>query len=202
MSEIDAKLKRFTEAITSDAEADSKSILEEVRRQRESSLQSAEDEALGDAYRYIKTEIARLRVENGRTVSRKMMDNKRALYARRAELSESVLRDVMERLAAYVLTPAYADRLCDMARAASAAFGDAETVVSLRREDMALVPRLRQAVGSPRVTFVEGGFRLGGLTAECLEKQQQLNQTFDANLAEWKTRFFAELVIEPSEDSA
>jgi vacuolar-type H+-ATPase subunit E/Vma4 len=201
MSDIDAKLKRFTEAITSDAEADSKAILEDVRRQRESSLQSAEDEALGDAYRYIKTEIGRLRVENGRTLSRKMMDNKRTLYARRAALSESALRDVMARLAAYVGTPAYVSRLRDMAREAADAFGGGQTVIALRREDMALVPELRQAVSGRPVTFVEGAFHLGGLTAECPEKQQQLNQTFDASLAEWKTRFFAELVIEDPERS-
>ena len=195
MPDLDEKLKRFTEAITSDAAADSYAIMEEVRRQRESSQRSAVDDSLEAAYRYIKAEVTRIRTESGRTVSRRMMDNKRTLYARRAELSGEVLRDVMQKLADYVTGPAYAEQLTGMARQAAGAFGGAPTVISLRREDMTRIPTLRKAVEGRDVTFVEGTFRLGGLTAECPGQQRQINMTFDANLAEWRERFFAEIVI-------
>lgn len=201
MPHIDEKIERFTKAITSGAVADSQAILEEVRRQRESSLATAEDEALNDAYQYIKNEISRIRTESGRQVSRKLMDNKRILYARRAELSEAVLRDVQEKLAAYVKQPAYAGHLTQLILEALSSFGDAPTVVSLRPEDMALVPQIEKQLAGRPVTFVEGHFRLGGMTAECPSRQQQINQTFDANWEDWKTRFFAEIVV-PGTSSA
>jgi hypothetical protein len=55
------------------------------------------------------------------------------------------------------------------------------------------VPSLTEAAKGQPVTFEQGHFHLGGLIAECREQQQQINQTFDANLEEWKTRFFVEL---------
>lgn len=195
MPNIDEKIERFTNAITSDAQSDSKAILEEVRRVRESSLATAEDEALSDAYQYIKNEIGRIRTEYGRMVSRKMMDNKRVLYAKRAELAEAVLRDVLEKLADYVKQPGYVKHLAELIAQALEEFEDAPTIVSLRQEDMALEDQLKPLLGKRQVTFEKGRFHLGGMTAECLQKQQQINQTFDANFEDWKTRFFAELVI-------
>jgi len=195
LPDIDEKLKRFTEAITSDAAADSQAILEEVRRQQETSLQNATDDSLGQVYRHIKNEAARIRTECGRRVSLKQMENKRTLYARRAELSQEVLREVLEKLAAYVLEPAYAEQLSKTAQEAVDIFGGAPTVISLRHEDMALVPRLRQSVRGLNVSFAEGTFTLGGLTAECPAKHRQINRTLDANFDDWKERFFAEIVI-------
>jgi len=195
LPDLDEKLKRFTEALTSDATADSQAIMEEVRRQRESSEQNAVDESLNDAYRYIKNEVTRIRTESGRRVSRKMMDNKRALFGRRAELSDEVLRQVREKLSAYVKEPAYTEQLTGMALKATDTFGDLPIVIGLRREDAALVPILQKAVSGRDVTFAEGTFHLGGLTAECPSQRKLLNLTFDANLFEWREKFFAEIVI-------
>ncbi|MDR2671449.1 MAG: hypothetical protein LBC26_07000, partial [Oscillospiraceae bacterium] len=64
MASLEEKLDLFTKAITSDAEADSQAILEEVRRERENSLSSAENEALNEAYQYIKSKVASLHTEN------------------------------------------------------------------------------------------------------------------------------------------
>jgi vacuolar-type H+-ATPase subunit E/Vma4 len=193
MASLEEKLDIFTKAITSDAEADSRAILEEVRRERENSLSSAENEALNDAYQYIKNKVASLHTENGRRVSRKMMACKRALHTRREDLSREILRDVTARVVEYTQTPAYAEQLRALMTNAFSVFKGLPTTISLRAEDMALVPSLTAAAGGQPVTFEQGHFQLGGLLAECRERRQQINQTFDANLEEWKTRFFAEL---------
>ncbi|MDR1157132.1 MAG: hypothetical protein LBK75_02330 [Oscillospiraceae bacterium] len=199
MASLEEKLDLFTKAITSDAEADSRAILEEVRRERENSLSSAENEALNNAYQYIKNKVASLHTENGRRVSRKMMECKRTLYARREELSREILRDVTAHVIEYTKTPAYAEQLTALMMDAFSVFKGLPTTISLRAEDGALVPLLTKAAGGQPVTFEQGHFHLGGLIAECRERQQQINQTFDANLEEWKTRFFVELNM-PAEE--
>ncbi|MDR0382113.1 MAG: V-type proton ATPase subunit E [Oscillospiraceae bacterium] len=193
MASLEEKLDLFAKAITSDAEADSRAILEEVRRERETSLSSAENEALNEAYQYIKNKVASLHTENSRRVSRKMMECKRALYARREELAREILRDVTARVVEYTKTPAYAKQLKTLMTNAFSVFKGLPTTISLRAEDMSLVPSLIEAAKGQSVTFEQGHFQLGGLIAECRERQQQINQTFDANLDEWKTRFFVEL---------
>lgn len=193
MSQIDDKLEQFTNAITSEANAESRAILEEISREWENTLSGAEDEALNDAYRYIRDEVARIRTESGRRVSRKTMECKRALFARREEHARKVLDDVLQNIRAYEETDAYVDQLASAMNRALDLFSGCEAVVSLRAEDMKLVPALRAAAGRRPVAFEQGRFHLGGLIVECKEKQRQINETFDANLDEWKTRFFAEM---------
>ena len=195
MPDLDEKLTQFTEAITSDAATDSLAILEELRREREESLSTAQDELLAESYQYMRSEITRIRTENGRRVSHKQMENKRALFDRRNELSQEVLHIVRDHLSAYVKTPAYAERMADLIRQASDAFEGAPIVIGLRHEDELLGPILSGAVKEHVVTFTDSSFSLGGLTAECPGRNQRLNLTFDANWDDWRERFFAEINI-------
>ena len=195
MPDLDEKLRLFTEAILSDATTDSQAILAEVNRQREASVTNSEDDSLGAAYIYIKNEIARIHTENERRISRKQMEHRQLLHARRAELSEEVLRDARDKLANYVAQPAYTEQLTGMVREAANVFGGAPIVIGLRHEDMPLVPQLQQTVQHMNVSFVEDSFKLGGLTVECPAMRQCINRTFDASFSDWKERFFSEIVI-------
>ena len=189
--DLEKKLRRFTETITSDAAAESKTILEEVRVQREASLLEAEDQALSESYRHIQQEVARIRVENGRRLSRRERENKKALFLRNSELSGQVLAAVRERLVAYVQSPAYEEHLRDMVRRASAAFGEEYFAVALGTRDMPIADRLKGVLPSTCASVsADPSIHLGGLVATT--PTRRLDLTFDANWQEWKDRFFAE----------
>jgi vacuolar-type H+-ATPase subunit E/Vma4 len=182
------KLDRFTSVIRADALNESKKIYEDIRLESESMLTSAEDEALAESFRYIKNEVSRIRGESGRRISKKIMESKRALAKRRAEMGESVLGAVRERLAAFVKTDAYADLLRSLTLRAAQTFA-AETVVYLRDEDMPLAGKLAPKNPPCGISFAKGDFILGGIIAACPQKRLQIDESFDTTLGELSERF-------------
>ena len=98
------KLRRFTGAIETDAQTESDMLLADARREVQKALSAAEDDVLNETYRFIKDEVARERAAMGRDVSRRMMENKNKLNARREEMGGVIMRRVVERFEAYVLT--------------------------------------------------------------------------------------------------
>ncbi len=101
------KLNQFTSMILSEAKTESGTVYEEIERKSQEALDAAEDKALAEAFRFIKSEIAKINVENGRLLSKAVMDNKRALYLRREAMSEEVLDQAHLKLREYVNTEAY-----------------------------------------------------------------------------------------------
>ncbi len=182
------KLENFTSVITADAVAESKQIYDEIRQESEQVLTAAEDEALGEMFRYIKTEVSTIRTEAGRRVSRVMMDNKRKLYTRRDAMTGQVIAEVTQTLRDFVATPGYADRLERLLTETLNEF-KADTVVYLRKEDMGLADRLTKLAGVVKLEFRQGSFRLGGLKAVCPSKKLQIDECYDTTLDELHGRF-------------
>jgi vacuolar-type H+-ATPase subunit E/Vma4 len=186
------KLEHFTSAITEGAIDESRKIYEEIRTQSERALAAAEDEVLGETFRFVKSEVSKIRTQAGRLVSRKMMENKRALSLRRAEMCAECIAQVRARLAEYVKTPAYTRRLKDIAaRALATLAGDC--VLCLREEDMRLRGDIIPLHCPHNVEFRVGAFELGGLRAFCRSKALQVDASFDTTLEELGEHF-AELI--------
>ena len=186
------RLENFTSVITADAISESMKIYDRIKRESEGILSAAENDCLEEMFRYIKTEAARIRNDAGRTVSRRMMDGKRALYERRAEMGASVIGEVTQRLRAYVETPDYRVQLRRLAEKAVETFA-ADTVIYLRAEDMPLAEELSGIQTEYALTFEQGGFTRGGLTAVCPSRRLQIDETFDTTLEEIRGHF-AELL--------
>ncbi len=182
------KLDSFTSVITSDALEESNKIYEEIRRESEQTLTAAEDDALGDMFRYIKTEVSKIRNEAGRRVSHKMMENKRRLYKRRDEMTSEVLGEVTDKIGEYIKTPAYTRQMTSILFRVVDTF-DADTVVFLRKEDMYLEPLLAKIDTQHRLEFHQGNFTLGGLQASCPSKKLQIDESFDTTLEDLRGSF-------------
>ncbi len=202
MSAIDEKLEKFTAMITSDAQADSQRILDEITRVSEASMAAAEEKSLAYAYQYIKSTVARIRLDASRTISRKVMENKRAIYALKLKLWQRVLDEAKQRIQNFTQTPAYAERLVALMNEALSSYEGSATEIYLRPQDMGLVPVLRKAAQDQPVTFVEGAFRMGGLMALCPEKKRQIDSTYDLRFEESKVHFYEQLPTDTRTDTA
>ena len=186
------KLRRFTDAIEMDARAESDMLLADARREVKRALSAAEDEVLNETYRFIKDEVARERAAVGRDVSRRMMENKNRLNARREEMGGVIMRRVVERLEEYVKTEEYFDYLTKTALDIINEFAHADTVLYLRPDDMPLAPRLRERLKDERFTTLEGQFKIGGIMGACPAAHIQIDASFDTKLSEL-TGHFAEM---------
>ena len=193
MPEKNQKLDRFTAKILAEAAAESRRAMEEVEHRRELRLQQAEDEVLKEAYEYIHTEVARIQSESGRGLSRHMLDNKRTLALRRAEMAEEVFAQVREKIAAFTRTPAYTDRLTALlAEALERLPGAREVRVTLRKEDMGPAVHL---------AFEEGDFHLGGLVVDAPELGLRVDSSFDSAAEDLSGRFAELFGVSLSDES-
>ena len=125
-------------------------------------------------------------------MSRRMLENQRALSLQREEMAQETFARVRAKIAAFTRTPAYGDRLEELLRQALAQLPGAEDVeVCLRPEDKGWMPRLAKAAGG-KAAFQEGDFRMGGLVARSLSLGLRVDASFDC-AAQELSGHFAEL---------
>ena len=192
MPDMTEKLDRFTAKILAEASAETQRAMDQVRQQRASALRRAEDQVLREAYQYIHQEVARIKAEAGRSVSRRMLENQRALSLRREEMAQETFALVRAKISAFTRTPAYGDRLEGLLKEALEQLPGAEDVqVCLRPEDREWIPRLTRAAGR-KVDFQEGDFRMGGLVARSASLGLRVDGSFDS-AAQELSGHFAEL---------
>lgn len=190
MSDRTVKLDHFTAAILAEATAETEHTLSILSEKRTTAYSAAEDEVLGEAYRFIHGEVARIRTEAGRRVSRHMLDNKRALYLRREAMADEVFDAVRARLNAYTASPAYPKRMERLYTEALTRLGGASEVqIFLRPEDKALAAILEASRPGIKAAFEEGSFSLGGLIAQAPTTGKRVDATFDSVMDELSGHF-------------
>lgn len=192
------KLEQFSQVILSDAADECAEIYKEIKRESEIAKTAAEDDALADTFRYIKAEISKITIDCGKRLSRTMMDNKRALYSRREEMSDEIRDLVVAKIKDYVQTESYALQLESLTRRIVGEFG-ADTVIYLRQDDMDKKERLENLGLGHKLTFKQGGFKLGGLEADCPDRKLHVDETFDTTLLELRGHFSELLGLKLSE---
>ncbi|WP_297209728.1 V-type ATP synthase subunit E [uncultured Flavonifractor sp.] len=193
MAEMTDKLDRFTAKILAEASAESQRAMDQVQQQRDAALRKAESQMLREAYQHIHSEVARVKAEAGRSVSRRMLENQRALHLRREEMAQETFARVRARLTAFTRTPAYGARLEELLREALKQLPGADDMqVCLREEDQEWIPRLTQAAEGRKLSFQRGEFRLGGLVALSPGLGLRVDNSFDS-AAEELAGHFAEL---------
>lgn len=192
MPDMTEKLDRFTAKILAEASEESKRAMDQAQQKRAAALRKAEDQVLREAYQYIHREVARIKAEAGRSVSRHMLENQRALSLRREEMAQETFARVRAKIAAFTRTPAYGDRLEELLKEALDQLPGAEDVqVYLRPEDKAWIPRLSKAAGR-KVDFRETDLRMGGLVARSPGLGLRVDASFDS-AAQELSGHFAEL---------
>ena len=186
MSELNKKLDHFTSTLLAEATAETDRVLSEVKAQHDNSYSEAEDKILAEAYHYIRTEVSCIRSEEGRKVSRHMLDNKKTLYLRR-----EVFEAVRDRIVAYSATPDYRKRLAEVAcQAVDTLKGADDIVIRLRAEDMDQSDAITAALKGVKVTFqADPSILMGGLTAVSPSLGRRVDATFGTAMAELNGHF-------------
>jgi len=185
----DERLAFFTSAISADADGQAKRIMAEVQAESEQQMSAAEDQFLNETYRFIKNEVSRIRTDMRRTVSHKMLESKREIYAEQHQMFENIRQELDQKIAKYTQTSAYIDRLIASLKALRAAFGSDQIEVYLRPADKDKAKQLQTALNDKGLTFREGSFKLGGLLCQCPAKHWQIDDTFDTRYKELNKQF-------------
>ena len=131
-----------------------------------------------------------IKAETGRAISRRLLENKRAIASRREEMAKEVFAKVREKLLAFTETEAYLPHLKRLYREAFAALGNPfDGVILLRPEDMKYARELAAELPGRHVTFQEGSFSLGGLIVDCHSRLLRADQSYDTALGDLDGHF-------------
>lgn len=184
----DDRVSKFVTAITKEAEEQRQRIEQETKDFIASEMEKAEMEALNDSYKMIQRAVSNIRADVGSQLSSKMMENRRALLARREEILEEVLGKAGERLVAFTQTADYAAFLTASAKKALAVLRTEKPTVYLRPADMSRQAEIAAAIGPCRFEE-DAGIRLGGLRMTDEAGKIAVDDTLDTRLAAQRTWF-------------
>ena len=190
MPELSEKLDRFTALLLSQAAAENERTMQELKEKHDAALSRAEDQILLEAYTYIHGEVSRIRSEQGRKVSRHLLECKQALYRRREGIAGEVFSLVRERIGALTATPAYAGQLrARLLEAAARLEGAEDLALYLRSADLPLGAQLREALPGRSLDIHPGPFVLGGLILESDSLRLRLDASYDTAMEELSGHF-------------
>lgn len=191
MANSDEKVSKFVQAITEYAEEQSRKIHQEVENFKAERLLAAEKEVLIDSYRLIQKERTELNNQMSREMSRRELEARKALLAKRRDMMNAVFRQAEEKLIEYTAQPAYAGRvkqsLADMAEQLPAE----GTVYSVSSRDAGLLAELSALCPQGSRVAVSEDIRIGGLRGINAAAGIVMDDTLDTRLdmqRDWFTR--------------
>lgn len=190
MPELNEKLDQFKQIILQDAMAEREELLGQIAETRRARLSQAEAELRRETDASVQAQLRALTSESGRQVSRRMMENKRAIAVRREEMSREVFAAVREKLLAFTETEDYLPHLKSLYAQAFAALGNPfDGTVWLRSQDMGHARTLAAVLPGRHVTFQEGSFTLGGLIVDCHSRLLRADMSYDTALGDLDGHF-------------
>ena len=187
------KLEYFTSLILSDANTMSQQIMTDIQKEQEEEINRAQDEYLEKIYRHIRSEVSHIRAQEGQRVSKKVLECKRILHARRTEMEEGILAQLRQRILEFAQGEQYVAKLQALSREANVHLSYSPATVYLRRVDLCYADLLDDCFDHSDITFEEGDLELGGLIVVCPARHIRIDQSFDTAYAE-KTAHIAELL--------
>jgi len=190
MPEKEKKTENFLTSILNDARAQTDDVEKEIEKRRQQAFKQAEDDILNETYHKIRNEIARIRNESGREISRKMMDNKMALHKKREQVADRVFAEVIRRVNAFVDSNDYPGYLEDILTEARERFGDRDIKVYFRNDDMRYAAMMAKTVGEAHATlYPTSEIKTGGLIIECPDMAVRLDRSLDSAITNQRAHF-------------
>jgi len=179
------KLQIFTDAVLRESTEEAGEIMEELRRNSESTLKKLEAEYSEEAERYYRNRSAEISAAQSHRVAARMVENKHKLLSLREDCARAVFGDVRRRIAEFTKTEEYGEHMVALLQRAVDELGYGFSAeVFLRPEDMYLKDKLISSARGVSLAFSEGSFTLGGLRLVCPSRGRRVDLSFDSSLTD------------------
>ena len=182
MATTDEKVSKFLSAITSYAEEQKHSILDEVEAYKKTELDKAESEVLQGAHQLIQKETAEMRSNIGREMSAREMDSRRALLTKRQKITDEVFSRAKEKLIAFTGSPEYAAYLEKSAEEIRKKLPGEDTVLYVKEGDLSFRDTLQKAFGRPCPVKADDSIAIGGVKGVSLNSNLIADNSLDEKL--------------------
>ena len=187
---MNTKLERFKKLVINDARQAQDETIRQAQEVRAQRLDAAEARFRREFDELRQRRSQEILADNGQEISRRLMQSKRAVAARREEIGHEVFAAVREKLLAYTETPDYLEHLKKLLSEAFSALGNPyDGTVLLREADMKYASELSKLLPGRHISFEPGSFRLGGLIVDCNSKLLRADQSYDTELSNLEAHF-------------
>ena len=151
------------------------------KKERRQRLAQAEQRLRVQMEREVEAGVARVKKEMGQAVSQTMMEHKRELFAKRAQLVARISQELRQKLEQWVETPEYGQWTARQLQKALAALPEGQESVRLlcRPQDKTALEEALARCGRPGELESEPDIRLGGLRLECPSCHMAIDCTLD-----------------------
>lgn len=179
----------FLQSIRTLAAAECARIDGETERIRAERLKTMQTEARKHYKAYMEYEVARIRADANREISKKGEDSRRTLAALRTSLYEKVFARAEEQVEAYTKTDAYREKLLGSVREIAALFAGGDTQLFIAPRDADKTAEIETAFGAPCTVTVTEEIALGGVKAIDRKTHRLADNTLDTALEAQKAWF-------------
>lgn len=188
MAKIDDKMQLIGSAIISQAEQESKTIIDKANQIRQQELSEYEKHLVESMFEKVQLQTRMIRQKAIRDKAQAEVRSHRELLTRREELALSVIADATAKLHQYAATDEYRAALMDSIKLQRDKWDHSTTTVYLCANDQNLSPQVNAALGGGEVVTSDsikiGGFKLRNAAAGIL-----VDETLDSRLEDAKPWF-------------
>lgn len=187
MEETAKKTEAFLAAIKALSEKECAEIDAEIESVRQTRLESMEAEAEQHYKAYTEYEVARIRAEANRDISKKNEESRKALTELRTSLCEAVFDAAREKLRAFRETPQYKELVFGSVRSAAEMLSGESAEIFICKADETLADEIKTAYGAFCGVQVAEDITLGGVRVRA--GNYLIDDTLDKRLAAQKVWF-------------
>jgi len=182
----DNNLRQFIDAVNSEVDSKIELIEKEADEKCTELLETAENEALNEAYRKIRSCVTEEKQLNKMTVSKAEQEARIKVLTYREGLVGKIFDSVDDKLADFTQSDSYVSFLEGLLDGEKI---DSDTVIYLREEDMKYESALRRKAGNECSFEADPEIIYGGLSVYDRKSSVLINKTLDNMLDEQKKDF-------------
>lgn len=175
------KVDRFVEAIMKESEKKRELIEQETQQYINEEISKCQSQLKRESYTFMQKRSSAIREDIGREIADKQLEGRKALFRRRAEITDDIFSKASLRLAAFTQTPEYKDFLHRSAEKLSKLFKD-NVILYVRPADVKLAQKVAETVFSRYEIEEDESISIGGLKASDKDKKIIADDTLDVRL--------------------
>lgn len=190
MPDTVSKTDNFLKAIEKYAEAQRTRLQTEAEEFKETELNKAEEEGIKEAYVLIQRQMASVRTEIARELSKAEGESRKEIFRKRQEIEDSVFAKAEERILAYTKTEKYVQKLLASVKAVAGVLDSDDVILYVTDRDRKYEDKIRKAFGRACEVQTDKSIRLGGVIGKSAALGLLADETLDTRLSEQHEWFY------------
>lgn len=190
MPNKEERVSNFLQAINKYAEEQRSKIKTEIAEIKKRELEKAEAEILNDTYKLIQDEMAQIRRTISSELSKKEIEGRKALFEKRANITNSVFSEATERLLKFTKTDDYVNMLKKYAKKLSSVLTSPGTILYVKKDDLIYSEQIRKEFGEESCTVqASDDIIIGGIRGYNVSMGLIADESLDSKLEEERKWF-------------